>query len=251
MVSLKTPEEIALMAEGGRRLAAITSQIAAAAIEGAKLKNLDALAFRLIKEADAEPAFLSYQPYAASKPFPATICASLNNVIVHGLPTNYALRNGDLLKIDLGLKYHGWYVDTATTVVVGQASPEIQKLVDATKKALMAGIKQAQVGLRLGDIGYAIQKYARTRGFDVADGLTGHGVGRELHEDPCVWNVGRPKTGLILQEGLVIAIEPMIVAGSSRLIHLPDDSYATEDGSWSAHFEHTVAITKNGPRILT
>jgi len=251
MVTIKTKEELAVMAKAGRLLSGIVPKIAAAAKVGVALKNLDQLAHELILKTGAEPAFLNYQPQGASKPYPATICASINDIIVHGLPTAYRLRDGDLLKLDFGLRLKGYYSDTAITVPIGRISDEAKKLVDTTKKALVLGIKQMKPGNHLGDIGYAIDSYVRSRGFYVVEGLTGHGIGRELHEDPSVFNNGKPGAGMELKEGMVLAIEPMIAAGTTRIVQLPDDSYATYDGSLSAHFEHTVEITKTGPRILT
>lgn len=251
MVTIKTTEELKIMAEAGKILSGVVEKVATAAEIGTSLKDLDKLAEELMRQAGAEPGFLNYQPHGASKPYSASICASINDVIVHGLPTHYKLRNGDLLKLDFGVKLNGYYSDAAVTVPIGKISSEVQKLVTTTKKALFLGIKQMHPGNHLGDIGFAIQNYVQSQGFYIVDGLTGHGIGRELHEDPSVFNNGKRGAGIELKEGMVFAIEPMVAAGTHRIVQLPDDSYATYDGSLSAHFEHTVEITGNGPRILT
>jgi len=239
------------MAEGGKILRDILEKLIDNAKEGMDLKSLDWLALQLTRRRKAEPAFLNYHPYGAKSPYPASICASVNEIVVHGLPNNYKLRSGDVLKIDFGVKYKGYYTDSAVTVGIGKISDTAKKIIDATQKALVLGIKQVKIGNTLGDIGYAIQNYVESKGFKIVEGLTGHGIGRELHEDPTVWNFGKPGMGEKLKEGMVLAIEPMVSAGSSQTIQLKDDSYATEDGSISTHFEHTVAITKTGPIILT
>lgn len=251
MITLKTKEEIAIMSVGGKILRGVINNVIAEAKEGVSLKSLDARAEKLIRNAGATPAFLGYCPHGAGKPYPATICASVNDIIVHAVPTHYKLRSGDVLKLDFGLRHEGFCLDAAVTVAIGHVSPEARELIRATKKALLLGIKAAQPGNHLGDIGAAISTYIRGKKFDIAQGLTGHGIGRELHEDPSVFNFGKAGSGVELQPGLVIAIEPMTTAGSGKLVQLPDDSYATADGSLSAHFEHTVAITEKGPIILT
>ena len=167
------------------------------------------------------------------------------------MPTKYKLRSGDLLKLDFGVKLDGYYADAAITIPIGSISKQVQHLVNTTRQALMSGIKQMRIGNSLGDIGHAIEFIVKSRGFHVVEGLTGHGIGHELHEDPSVFNTGKIGSGPKLQEGMVLAVEPMIAVGTSKIIKLHDDSYATADGSLSAHFEHTVAVTKNGPVILT
>ena len=239
------------MADGGRKLAKILKNLADAVRPGVKLIDLENLSRQLIKEEGGEPAFLNYRPEGAAKAYPFSLCASVNNVIVHGQPSNYAIQDGDLIKLDLGIIYKGFYTDAALTVGVGKISPLARKLMETTKKALNDAISQAKFGKTLGDIGWAIEKTAKENGFSVAEGLTGHGVGEELHEDPVVYNFGNPNEGLKLKEGMVIAIEPMLVAGNGRIKQLKDESYGSADGSLSAHFEHTVAVGKNGGRILT
>jgi methionyl aminopeptidase len=247
----KTQEDIEIMAEGGRVLGEVLRTLRAAVRVGITTKELDTIAYDRITAAGMKPAFLHYRPSGAAHGYPATLCASVNNGIVHGLPSDYALQEGDVIKLDLGLKHKGLYLDAAITVGVGVISKEAKKLMAATEEALAAGIKEATIGKTLGDIGFAIESVARRNGFSVAEGLTGHGIGTALHEDPYVLNFGRRGDGEPLEEGMTIAIEPMFAAGSGAIRELPDDSYVTKDGSLAAHFEHTVAITKEGPYILT
>lgn len=251
MIKLKTLEEIEKMRVAGKILARITQTIKEAVKEGVSLKSLNELADDLIKKAGAEPAFLGYKPSGASKPYNYSICTSINEVVVHGIPTKYKLKNGDLLKIDLGLRYNGFYSDIALTLPIGEISLLAQRLIKVTREALTKGIEAAVVNNTLGDIGYAIQNHAESNGFKVIKNLTGHGIGRELHEDPFVYNEGKRGEGEKLKAGMTLAIEPMISAGSGKIIQLKNDSYATSDRSLSAHFEHTVAITEKGPEILT
>jgi methionyl aminopeptidase len=251
MLLLKTPEEIEVMGEGGWRLGEVLKHLAEETRAGVTTKQLDRMAYQLIHKIGAKPAFLNYRPAGAVKPYPFTLCTSLNGVVVHGQPSEYVVKDGDLVKLDLGLVYKGFYLDAAVTVAVGKVSREAKKLMAATMEALNVGIEAAEIGNTLGDIGAAVQNVARKNKFSVADGLTGHGIGRALHEDPTVFNVGRAGEGETLREGMVLAIEPMIVAGKGALAQLRDESWATADGSLAAHFEHTVAITKRGPKVLT
>lgn len=239
------------MAEGGRRLAEVLDALRNEACEGVTTKSLDQRAYQLIHKSGAKPAFLRYKPAGARKAYPYTLCASVNNVVVHGQPSGYIIQPGDLVKLDLGLIYKGWYVDAAVTVGAGAVSKKAERLMRATEEALAAGIAEARPGKTLGDIGFAIGKAAKKGGVSVAEGLTGHGIGRALHEDPTVWNAGKKGEGETLEEGLVIAIEPMFTAGGGSIKQLRDESWATADDSLAAHFEHTVAITGNGPRVLT
>lgn len=251
MVILKTPAEIEIMAEGGRRLAQVIGGLKKEVRAGVTTLFLDKLAMKLIKECGAEPAFLGYRPHGSLKPYPHTICASLNDVVVHGLPSDYVLKDGDVLKLDLGLKCGGFYVDSAVTVPVGSVSREAQKLIHVTREALDVGIAEARSGKAVGDIGHAIERFVAKNGFSVVRSLTGHGIGRELHEEPQVLNFGRKGTGEELMPGMVLAIEPMVAAGSGATKQLADESFVTADGSLAAHFEHTIAVTERGPRILT
>jgi methionyl aminopeptidase len=251
MLVLKTPEEIEIMAEGGRRLGEVLQALKAAVNVGVTTKQLDRMAYQLIHKSGAKPAFLNYRPAGARKPYPYSLCTSLNSVVVHGQPSDYVLRNGDIVKLDLGLTYKGFATDAAITVGVGEISREAKKLMAATEEALAAGIKAAKLGNTLGDIGATIEKIAKKNKFSVADGLTGHGIGRSIHEDPTVFNVGRAGAGEPLREGVVLAIEPMFTAKNGKIKQLRDESWATADDSLAAHFEHTVAITKRGPLVLT
>lgn len=251
---IKTKEQIETMAEGGRRLAVVLEALRHEVKQGITTLELDRIA-RMMIEADGDkPAFLHYRPEGAKKAYPFTLCASVNDVVVHGQPSGYALRDGDIIKLDLGLRHEGLYLDAAITVPVGGVTKipkEVNKLIHVTEESLYAGIKEVKPGKRLGDIGYAIEKVVLKNGFSVAEGLTGHGIGDSPHEEPYVFNFGDKHTGAMLREGMVIAIEPMVNIGSGDIVQLKDEGYGTADRSWSAHFEHTVAITAKGPRILT
>lgn len=251
MELIKTPAEIVKIRQAGKILAQVAKTVLAQAEPGMKLSSLDTLAKELIVKAGGKPAFLGYQPYGAEKPYPASICTSVNDVVVHGVPSAYKLKSGDILSLDFGVIYDGWYADAAWTVGIGEIEPRAEKLIKVTEQALFDAIKQAKPGNHLGDIGWAVSRTVKKYGFNVVDGLTGHGVGKELHEDPSVFNEGKKGSGQSLRPGMVLAIEPMTSIGSSEIVQLDDDSYATADGSMAAHFEHTVAITESGPEILT
>lgn len=248
---IKTPEQIKMIRNAGKILASVSKKVKEAAKEGVTLKELDALAEKLIREAGAEPTFLGYQPYGAETAFPASICSSVNEIVVHGVPNNYKLKSGDVVSLDFGVTYNGLIADGAFTVGVGKISKEASELIETTHHALTLGIKECRKGKTLGDIGWAINNYVSKRGFKVVKGLSGHGVGLELHEDPPVFNEGHKNTGLKLKPGMVLALEPMVSAGDEYIIQLKDDSYATRDKSLSAHFEHTVLITEGNPEVLT
>ena len=248
---VRKASEIKKMRVAGQILAAVAKEVRAAVAVGVSLKTLDTLAHRLIVKAGAEPAFLGYKPYGAVKAYPATICASVNDVIVHGVPTEYKIKDGDVVKLDFGTRYEGWYADAAWTIAVGKISSRTKKLISTTENALLIAIKQVKAGTTIGDIGYAINKYVSRHGFRVVKGLTGHGIGTELHEDPSVYNEGKKGSGMRLEAGMTIAIEPMVSAGAAELFKGDDDSYITADSSMSAHFEHTVLVTKDGCEILT
>lgn len=251
MIPLKTFEEIEKIRKAGRILAEVAEIMKSEAKEGVELRSLDRLAAKLIRNAGAEPAFLNYKPTGARRPYKYSICASINEVVVHGEPTNYKLKFGDLLKLDFGAISDDYYADTALTLPIGNVSPTAKRLMAVTQEALNRAIAVAKPGNTLGDIGYAIQSYVEKQRFKIVKGLTGHGIGKELHEDPTIWNEGRLNTGPKLKAGMVFAIEPMTSAGSDEIIQLKNDSYKTSDNSLSAHFEHTVAITEKGPKILT
>lgn len=258
-VTIKTPAEIEIMAEGGKRLAEVLRALEAAVAPGVTSKQLDRMAYQMIHKLGAKPAFLHYRPAGARKAYPYTLCASPNEVVVHGQPNDTPLAAGDIIKLDLGLIYKGLYLDSAVTVAVGgdaAISRDAKKLLTATRAALAAAIEECYLGKALGDVGAAIEAVAKKNKLGIAEGLVGHGVGRALHEDPTVFNFGKRGAGEPLELGMTIAIEPMFTLGSDRngvgaTVVRRDDSYATRDGTLAAQFEHTVAITPRGPRVLT
>ena len=254
MISIKTKEEIAILREGGKRHAFILAELARMVKPGIHSQELEDRARELIREGGDEAAFLDYSPKGAKRPYPAALCVSLNNEIVHGIPneTDKILKEGDIVSLDLGLRHKGLITDAAVTVPVGKVSDELQRLIDTTRKALYAGIKKARGGGRMGDISNAIELTAAPYGYGVVEDLAGHGVGYEVHEDPFVPNYGESGKGKVLQPGTVLAIEPMFNLGGKE-IELDNDGYTflTADGKPSAHFEHTIVITKSGAEILT
>ncbi len=252
MVILKSPDEIATMREAGRVVARALAAVAAAVRPGVSLRELDALGEQVIRDAGAKPSFLGYNPHFASSPFPGTLCLSPNQVIVHGIPDRTVLRDGDVLSIDCGAIVDGYHGDAAVTVPVGQVDEAARRLLETTERSLRAGIEQVRPGGRLSDISHAIGQVAHKAGYGIVPDFGGHGIGRALHEDPSVLNDGRPGRGLRLREGLVLAIEPMFNQGSGDYDVKPDGwALVTRDGSRSAHFEHTIAITAAGPLVLT
>ena len=255
MIKLKTSEEIKTLREGGRRLALIVKKLCEEVRPGLPIRELDEMARKECKAHDAVPAFLDYTPEGAPRAFPSAVCISVNEEIVHGIPneSNYILKEGDIVTVDMGIIYKGLITDHAVTVGVGKVDEKLERLLVATKKALQAGIKAAQLGKTIGDIGVAVQAVAKESGFFLSKHLAGHGVGYGVHEDPFVPNTGKPGKGMKLEEGLVIAIEPMLALGTGDVLFDDIDGYTvrTKDGSWSAHEEHTIAITKKGPIVLT
>ena len=254
MVKLKSSEEIEIMRAGGKILAQVLHDLAEATKPSVTTSELDQLARELIaKYPGATPSFLGYTPGGAhGNKFPAALCVSINDEIIHGLPGEQAVKNGDLVSLDLGLYYQGYHTDSAVTVAVGQVSQSAQKLLEVTRESLNIGVAEAVSGKTLGDIGHAIQSYVEEFGFSVIRDFAGHGIGKSIHEPPAVLNFGRPGEGEVLKTGMVIAIEPMVVAGKATTVQKSDGwTYATADGSLAAHFEHTVAVTENGVLILT
>lgn len=247
MIIIKSPAEIEKIRAAGRVVARILRTLGESITPGiTTTADLDALARLLAKEAGARAAFKGYMGY------PAHICASVNNQVVHGVPSNRVLMPGDIVSIDMGVELDGYYADAAITVPVGEVSAEAQRLLDITRQALYVGIDQARVGNRVGDIASAIQRFVEKQGYSVVRELVGHGVGRKIHEDPPVPNFGKPGRGPVLREGMTLAIEPMVNQGKPQVVCLEDKwTIVTEDGKLSAHFEHTVAITRKGPLILT
>jgi methionyl aminopeptidase len=252
VVILKSRDEIAIMRRAGQVVAHTLERVVAAVRPGRTLKELDQLAAATIRAAGATPSFLGYHPHFAPSPFPGTLCLSVNDVVVHGIPDRTRLREGDILSIDCGAIVEGYHGDAAVTVGVGEIDDAARRLLEATERALWAGIEQARAGNRLSDISHAVGQVAHAAGYGVMEDFGGHGVGRVLHEDPSVSNDGPPGRGLRLREGLVLAIEPMFNEGGGAYRVLADGwALATRDGSRSAHFEHTVAITADGPEVLT
>jgi len=243
---IKKGNEIEIMAEGGRALAEVMEGLKKEVRPGITTNYLDKLAQELILKSNNIPGFLNYQG------FPKTLCTSVNEVVVHGLPSEYILKNGDILSLDLGLIHNGYYADMAVTVPVGEISEEKKFLIRAVKKSLNIAIKKAKPGNTLGDIGNTIERYLSKRGLSVFKELCGHGIGRELHEEPEVLNYGKRKQGEILKKGMVLCLEPMATPGKAR-IKKADDGFGLKsiDDSLSAHFEHMIVILDKGSKVLT
>lgn len=251
-ITIKTPEQIEALRATGKIHAQILDTLQAMIKPGISTMDLNNEAHRLVTEAGALPSFLNYQPDHTYPKFPASLCVSVNEVIVHGIPSkNQIIKQGDLVSIDLGLHYRGVFTDSARTIIVGHVPAEVAKLVYDTKEALYRGIAAAVAGNTTGDIGHAIESFNNKRYGNVKE-LAGHGVGLAVHEDPYVPNYGKPGTGTVLKPGMVLAIEPMFNLGTSD-IHFHDDHYTvtTADKAPSAHFEHTILITEGEPEILT
>lgn len=253
MIELKTSKELEALAEAGRAVAEALSAVRRHAAIGVSLVELDAVAADVLKAAAARPAFLGYHPRWAPRPFPGVICASVNDAVVHGIPTRARLGDGDLVSIDCGAFVGGWCADAAISFVVGAARQADLELVAATDAALARGIEAATVGSRLGDVGHAIAAGARATGYGLLADHGGHGVGRAMHEDPFVPNEGRPGRGYRLRPGLVLALEPMLIAGGTDEYVTGEDGWTlcTQSGARAAHCEHTVAVTDAGPVVLT
>lgn len=246
MVTYKSPREIELLKVAGSVVYQTHQYIKPFIKEGITTKEIDRLCEEFIRSKGCTPSFKGCEG------FPNTACTSVNDCIVHGIPSDYKLKNGDIITVDIGACYKGYHGDSGWTYAVGDISDEDKYLLEHTEKALYEGIKAAVIGNRIGDIGYAVENYALEHGLDVVEEFVGHGVGTSVHEDPQVPNYGDKGTGMLLKEGMVIAIEPMISAHSARLYVLDNGLTAfTEDGSNAAHYEHTIAITKDGPIILT
>jgi methionyl aminopeptidase len=248
VVELKTPTEVDQIARAGSIIAALFRELEPRVAPGVSTLQLDAFCERFIRETPgAVPVFKGLYG------FPGSVCVSINDEIVHGIPSAVRiLEEGDVVSVDVGVRYSGWCADSARTFPVGEVAPETLRLLEVTEEALQRAIEAAVLGGHVGDIGHAVEQVVEGTGFSIIRDLVGHGVGRRVHEDPQVPNRGRPGTGVELKEGMVLAIEPMISAGSYQIRTLPDRwTMATSDGSISAHFEHTVALTGEGPRVLT
>jgi len=246
LIIRKTPEEVAKIAAAGDLLVRTLRLLEGKVRPGVTTAELDAAAERFIRSQGAEPAFKGYRG------FPGSICASPNSMVVHGIPGPYALERGDLISIDVGVVLDGWVADAARTFPVGPVTPVARKLLGVTERSLFAGVEQARPGNRLGDVSHAIQRTVESEGLSIVRSLVGHGIGRDMHEDPQIPNFGEPGRGPLLEEGMVLAIEPMTTAGR-HAVRMGADGWAifSQDGSLAAHFEFTVAITAEGPRILT
>jgi len=246
VITRKSAEEIDRMRRAGRLVGHTLSRVVEAVRPGVALLELDALAERVIRDGGGIPSFLGYHG------FPATLCLSPNDWIVHGIPNGYVLQEGDILSVDCGAIVEGWHGDAAVTVPVGRVDEAAKRLIETTERAMWAGIAQVRAGNRLSDIGHAVERVAAAPGYGVVREYVGHGIGTRMHEEPQVPNYGRPGRGLRLEVGLTLAIEPMVNEGGPESRVLDDGwTVVTRDGSRSAHFEHTVAITPQGPEVLT
>jgi methionyl aminopeptidase len=246
VITRKSPEEIERMRRAGRLVGHTLSRVVEGVRPGVTLLELDALAERVIRDGGGIPSFLGYHG------FPATLCLSPNDWIVHGIPNGYVLQEGDIVSVDCGAIVEGWHGDAAVTVPVGQVDDAARRLIETTERAMWAGIAQVRAGNRLSDIGHAVERVAAAPGYGVVREYVGHGIGTRMHEEPQVPNYGRPGRGLRLEVGLALAIEPMVNEGGPESRVLDDGwTVVTRDGSRSAHFEHTVAITPQGPEVLT
>jgi methionyl aminopeptidase len=250
VISLKSPREIEIMRRANVIVAEVLQELKARVAPGVTTLELDTIAEELTLKKKAIPAFKGYS--VGGRVYPRCLCASINEEIVHGIPSNRPLREGDIIGLDYGVIYDGFYGDSAITVGVGRVTDEARRLMDVTEQSLYRGIQEVHEGKRLGDLGAAVQRFAESAGFSVVRAFVGHGIGKKLHEEPPVPNYGEPDRGLRLKEGMVLAIEPMVNAGSYE-VEIKDDGWTavTKDGSLAAHFEHSVAITKNGPYILS
>jgi methionyl aminopeptidase len=252
MVKLKSPEEIEKMRAAGRIVFAALQAMKSSIVPGKTTTNdLEMAAVDILTSHGADSPFLGYAPHN-HPPFPAWTCISVNEQVVHGIPGRRVLQEGDIVSCDVGARLNGYYADSAWTFPVGRVNPETEKLLRVTEEALYKGLAQARAGARLGDVSHAIERHAKQHGFSIVREMVGHGVGRSLHEEPQIPNYGKPGTGIVLKEGMTLAIEPMVNAGKRDIEALSDEwTIVTSDRRLSAHFEHTVAITRNGARILT
>lgn len=251
MIFLKTEDEIELMREANLLVGRTLAEVGKAIKPGVTTKQLDKIAEEYIRDHGAEPTFLGFpNPYGG--PFPASICTSVNEQVVHGIPNDTPLKDGDIVSVDCGTLLNGYNGDSCYTFCVGEVSEEVKKLLLVTKESLYKGIESATAGKRIGDIGYSVQQHCESHGYGVVKEFVGHGIGKEMHEDPAVPNYGRRGNGVMLKNGLCIAIEPMITLGSPKIYLLPDRwTVNTRDHKVAAHFEHTIAIHNGKPDILS
>ena len=245
-IRIKTPEEIVVLRKAGKILSSLIKEVECSLTSGMTTKDIDLKVETLILAHQVLPAFKGYRG------FPACACVSVNQEVVHGIPNKRVLKDGDIVSIDVGIVYQGYYSDTAITVGIGRLDPQVQRLIDVTRQSLYVGIAQAKAGNYLSDISHAVQAFVESHQFSVVRNFVGHGIGQELHEEPEIPNFGPPHQGPLLKEGMVLAIEPMVNVGAYHTRVLSDGwTVVTEDGKPSAHFEHTVAILASGPEILT
>jgi methionyl aminopeptidase len=250
-MSVKDPWELALMKQSGRRLAEVAAALKEAVRPGISTQDLDEIAEQEIRKRGGVPSFKGYAP-GGKRPYPATICASKNDEVVHGIPRPTPLVDGDILSVDIGMVYGGYHADCAFTVAIGEVSAKIRRLLDETERSLYEGIARARPGNRIGDIGNAIQSHIEPLRYGIVQEYVGHGIGRLMHEAPSVPNYGKPGKGPLLREGMCLAVEPMITMGRNETRELDDGwTVVTVDGSLAAHFEHTIAVTPRGAEILT
>jgi len=246
MVSIKTPEEVETMREGGKILGSIMKELERQIQPGITTKELDRLAESLVLKSGAKCSFKGYEN------FPACLCTSINEEIVHVSPSERVLKEGDIITLDLGIFYKGFHTDMAVTLAVGEVDPEVARLIRVTKKALKRGLKKVRPRNTFGDIGNTIQRYVESQGFNVVRDLCGHGIGKELHEEPKILNYGKRHTGPEIKEGMTFCLEPMVTMGDWKIKRTANShGYQTEDGSLSCHFEHTIVVLKDGCQILT
>ena len=253
MIQIKTEAEVALMRAAGLVVGRTLEALSAAAVPGVTTAALDRLAESAIRDSGAIPSFKGYQPHPGVPPFPGSICASVNDEIVHGIPGSRVLCDGDIVSIDCGAILHGWHGDAAITVAVGEVPDEVRELMRVCEESMWRGFAAARLGGRVSDIGSAVEAYVRSQGsYGIVEEYGGHGIGTEMHQEPHVLNYGRPGRGSRLQKGLVLAVEPMLTVGARFTRELADQwTVATSDGSVAAHFEHTFTLTEKGPWVLT
>ncbi len=254
MITIKNTEAIAILREGGKRLAQVLKAVEAAVRPGVSAHELDALARKLVLDGGDTPSFLNYKPKGAPRPYPASLCVSVNDEVVHGVPneSKKVLKEGDIVSLDMGLIHNKMFVDSAITIGVGKIDPAAEKLIAVTQQALVAGIAAARSGSHVGDVGYAIEHFIKPYHYGIVRELAGHGVGFAVHEDPYIPNFGKRGKGAVLKSGMVIAIEPMVNEGKAD-VRLDEDGFTfrTVDGKRSAHFEHTLLITDGPAEVLT
>ncbi|MEN6351110.1 MAG: type I methionyl aminopeptidase [Syntrophomonas sp.] len=252
MITIKTPEEIAKMRQAGQMVARVLSILEATVKPGVTTARLNAIAEDECKSHGAIPAFKNYPNYKGGRAFPGVICASVNDEVVHGIPGDRALKEGDIISIDFGVLLNGFAGDSAITVPVGEVDSKVMKLIEVTEESLMKGIQEARAGNRLGMVSHAVQNHAEKNGLSVVRQFVGHGIGRNMHEDPPVPNYGKPDRGPVLKQGMTLAIEPMLNMGTYKVDTKSDEwTVVTCDGGFSAHFEHSIVIGDRGPEILT